>query len=99
MPDAVKAVGLDPLKFNYFDPQASIDAGAAYLAQHYRRFGNWPKAAAAYNAGPNYVRGWLEGISPDWSAMPKEDKRARRWREMNTYLQYIFRGQPEYFDK
>jgi hypothetical protein len=24
--------------------------------QHYRRFGNWPKAAAAYNAGPNYVR-------------------------------------------
>jgi hypothetical protein len=39
-----------------------------------------------------------EGISPDWSAMPKEDKRVWRWREMNTYLQYIFRGQPEYFD-
>jgi soluble lytic murein transglycosylase-like protein len=96
---AVKSVGLNPDKFNYSDPEASINAGAAYLAQHYRRFKNWPKATAAYNAGPNYLDGWLGGVSPDWSTMPKEDKRARPWNEMKTYLQYIFRGQPDYFDK
>jgi soluble lytic murein transglycosylase-like protein len=98
-PGAIKSVGLNPDKSNYSDPEASINAGAAYLAQHYRRFKNWPKATAAYNAGPNYLDGWLGGVSPDWSTMPKEDKRARPWNEMKTYLQYIFRGQPDYFDK
>lgn len=36
-----------------FDPEDNINAGAAYLGQLYRQFGNWDDALAAYNAGPN----------------------------------------------
>jgi soluble lytic murein transglycosylase-like protein len=97
-PIAVKALGLDARKFAYRDPKASIDAGTAYLAQQYRQFKNWPKAVAAYNAGPTFVYKWLEGMGPDWSAMPEDDKKAAKWKEMKTHLRYIFRGQPGYFD-
>jgi len=107
MPDAVQAVGFDRRNpnyfdpqgnFKYFDPQASIDAGAAYLAQQYRRFRNWPKAVAAYNAGGGAVEGWLAGIGRDWSAVP-EEKHPGWWKEINAHLQHVFRGKPEYFDR
>ena len=97
-PDAVRSVGRDPRTFNYYDPQAAIDAGAAYLAQQYRQFKNWPKAVAAYNAGAGTVRGWLQGYGNDPSALP-EQKRDRWWRDMNAHLQYVFRGRPDYFDR
>jgi soluble lytic murein transglycosylase-like protein len=97
-PDAVRSVGRDPRTFNYYDPQAAIDAGAAYLAQQYRQFKNWPKAVAAYNAGAGTVRGWLQGYGNDPSALP-EKKRDRWWRDMNAHLQYVFRGRPNYFDR
>ena len=35
-----------------WDPFASIEYAAAYLAQQYRRFGTWALALAAYNWGP-----------------------------------------------
>lgn len=38
-----------------FDAEQNINAGAQYLAQMFRRFGNWPDALAAYNAGPGRV--------------------------------------------
>lgn len=75
-------------KFDYFDPKSSIDAGAAYLALQYRQFRDWPKAVAAYNAGANSIRGWLNGSR---SSPPSQ--------ETKTYLQYIFRGNPKAFDE
>ena len=51
MPGTAKELGVtDP-----FDPEQSIYGGAAYLAQQYKRFGDWQKALVAYNAGPGNV--------------------------------------------
>ena len=95
-PGAVKSVGRDPRTFDYHDPQASIDAAAAYLAQQYRQFKDWPKAVAAYNVGAGRVRGWLRGKGEDPSA---KEQQPQWWREMNAHLQQVFRGRPDYFDK
>jgi hypothetical protein len=35
--------------------------GRAYLAQMYRRYGNWPDAIAAYNWGPGNLDTWIIG--------------------------------------
>jgi soluble lytic murein transglycosylase-like protein len=44
-----------------FDPVEAVPKAAAYLASLRDRFGNLGLAAAAYNAGPARVRGWLAG--------------------------------------
>jgi len=36
-------------------------AGRAYLAQMYRRYGNWPDAIAAYNWSPGNLDTWIIG--------------------------------------
>ncbi len=97
-PDALRSVGRDPRTFNYYDPQAAIDAGAAYLAQQYRRFSNWPKAVAAYNAGGGRVEGWLQGYRDDPSALLEKDWPSW-WQEINAHLRSVFRGRPDYFDR
>lgn len=57
MPGTAKERGLaDP-----FDPEAAIPASAALLADLKGRFGNLGLAAAAYNAGPGRVSGFLAG--------------------------------------
>ncbi len=58
MPDTADLLGVDPL-----DPVANLDGGARYLAQQYRRFGNWRLALAAYNAGPGAVEEH-DGVPP-----------------------------------
>lgn len=45
------------------DPQQNMEAGVVYLAQQYQTFGDWPTAAAAYNAGPGAVKA-AGGIPP-----------------------------------
>ena len=57
MPGTASERGLaDP-----FDPAAAIPASAKLLADLGRQFGNLGLAAAAYNAGPTAVTGWLAG--------------------------------------
>ena len=57
MPGTAKERGLeDP-----FDPVSAIPHSARLLADHKRQLGNLGLAAAAYNAGAERVRGWLEG--------------------------------------
>jgi hypothetical protein len=57
MPATAKERGLeDP-----FDPVSAISHSARLLADHIKTFGNFGLAAAAYNAGPERVRGWLDG--------------------------------------
>lgn len=51
MPATAAALGVrDP-----WDPEQNLRGAARYLAQQYRRFGDWALALAAYNAGPAAV--------------------------------------------
>jgi soluble lytic murein transglycosylase-like protein len=52
MPATGRELGLR----NFFDPEANLDAGAAYLAALLREFSDPTLALAAYNAGPAAVR-------------------------------------------
>ena len=57
MPGTAQERGLsDP-----FDPEQAIPKAARLLADLRQRFGNLAAAAAAYNAGPARVAGWLHG--------------------------------------
>ena len=58
MPDTAARLGVDP-----HDANENLDGGARYLAQQFRRFGNWRLALAAYNAGPEAVA-THDGVPP-----------------------------------
>jgi len=49
-PATARRLGVDPA-----DLKANIDGGVAYLGQMIARFGDLPRALAAYNAGPEAV--------------------------------------------
>ena len=58
MPDTARLLGVDPS-----DPQQNLEGGARYLKRQFDRFGSWPLALAAYNAGPEAVEQY-GGIPP-----------------------------------
>lgn len=43
------------LKVQAFNPRENLIGGATYLAMQFEKFGDWRKALAAYNAGPNNI--------------------------------------------
>jgi len=77
-PSALRDVGVDPRTFGRAGAAAQIDAGAAYLARQYRRFGDWPRAVAAYNLGAGNVESWLAGMAPTYDniAQRREEETA-----------------------
>lgn len=56
MPDTARSVGVT----NAYDPEQSLEGGAAYLKQQYDHFGNWKDALAAYNAGPSNIAAGMD---------------------------------------
>jgi soluble lytic murein transglycosylase-like protein len=58
MPGTAADLGVDPN-----DPMQNLDGSARYLAEQYKRFGDWEMALAAYNAGPGAVQKY-GGIPP-----------------------------------
>ncbi|MEO2083709.1 MAG: lytic transglycosylase domain-containing protein, partial [Desulfurobacteriaceae bacterium] len=51
MPETARELGVkDP-----FDPDENLNAGAKFLSRLYRKYRNWEKALAAYNAGEGAV--------------------------------------------
>ena len=89
MPIAVRALGLDPNKFDYFNAEKSINAGAALLAMYHGEFKDWRKATAAYNMGNTAVRKWFAG----------EDATSPGNEQTQFLLQHVFRGDPQAFGK
>jgi soluble lytic murein transglycosylase-like protein len=58
-----------------FDPRENVLGGTRYLRQMYDRFGSWPLALSAYNAGPqrvergripNETRRYVERVLRGW---------------------------------
>ncbi len=47
-----------------FDVRANRLLGRAYLAQMFRRYGNWGDALAAYNWGPGNLDQWIAAGRP-----------------------------------
>lgn len=47
-----------------FDPDQNRAIGRAYLAQLYRRYGDWPEAIAAYNWGIGNLNSWVKSGRP-----------------------------------
>ncbi|NRA98241.1 MAG: lytic transglycosylase domain-containing protein [Rhodobacteraceae bacterium] len=50
MPTTAQGLGVNPR-----DPKENLSGGARYLRRQFERFGSWPLALAAYNAGPQAV--------------------------------------------
>ncbi len=44
---------------DFYTPEVNIDYGCWLLSYLYGEFGEWETVYAAYNAGPNRVKGWL----------------------------------------
>jgi hypothetical protein len=74
---------------NPFDPAQALPKSAEFLRELRKQFGNLGLAAAAYNAGPGRVRGWLAGKR----TLPSETqayvrivtgRRAEEWRTHGT---------------
>lgn len=68
MPATAKSFGVNPL-----DPVASLDAGAKYMAQLTKKFGDEDTARLAYNWGEGNVASYLKtGAGNRGRALPKE---------------------------
>jgi len=68
MPGTADALGVDAN-----DPAQNVGGGARYLKQQYDRFGDYDKALAAYNWGPEHVQSVVKKYGNDWlSHTPQE---------------------------
>ena len=67
------AAGWNP-PFDPYDPLASLNAGAEYMANGLAQYaGDYPAALAAYNAGPGTLATCMKQSGVDWlSCMPPE---------------------------
>jgi soluble lytic murein transglycosylase-like protein len=67
MPSTAKALGVDPT-----NPAQSADKAMGYLAQLFKKFGDWKKAVWAYNWGEGNVAKYLAGQK---KALPGETRK------------------------
>lgn len=63
LPSTARQVARDlgrpaPRAEDLYRPEINLPLATAYLRQLFDRFGRWPMAMAAYNAGPHRIPGW-----------------------------------------
>jgi hypothetical protein len=65
IPATGRAMGLEvsATRDERLDPKRATEAAAAYLEKLYQKFGDWPVAIAAYNAGPKAIEPLIAGLS------------------------------------
>mgnify|MGYP000854838503 CR=1 FL=1 len=89
MPETARAFGLrvDWSVDERQDYWRASEAAAKYLAGLYKQFGDWLLAAAAYNAGQNYIKSRLEatGATSFWELVEKD----ALWKETTHYVPRI----------
>lgn len=83
MPETARKMGYDPDHLKE-DPVSQLEAGARYLLNMYREFGNWVHAVAAYNAGPVNVTKF-GGVPP--------------FKETRRYVEKVFKNAQQYRDR
>ena len=76
MPQTAQELGVDP-----WDPQQNLWGAARYLKAMHARFGSWPLALAAYNAGPGAVARY-RGVPP----YPETQRFVREVLRVRAYL-------------
>ncbi len=59
-----EAAAIDVGSGDRFDLDQNREIGRAYLAQLYRRYGDWPDAIAAYNWGIGNLNAWVKAGRP-----------------------------------
>ncbi len=101
MPGTARLRGLaDP-----FEPKSALVASAAFLADLRAEFGNLGLAAAAYNAGPQRIRDWLDGSIVTLPAETRHyvatitGRRPADWRPSSEAADKVHAEEPETPDK
>jgi len=90
----VNGAGQSPEPVKLDVPPTNIALGTQYLAMMIQEFkGNWAKALAAYNAGPNQVRRWLQRLEDRTDdefieEIPFTETRAYVKRVLGSYYRY-----------
>lgn len=56
LPSTARGLGVDPN-----DPVQNVEGACKYLSQLLKRFGNYPHALGAYNAGAGYITAYRDG--------------------------------------
>lgn len=85
----VSELGVDARPDRLHDPRTNLLLGATYLGALLERFGGHPcLAAAAYNAGPAAVIGWLEDPLRKELALD-EWVEAIPWKETRNYVKVV----------
>ena len=72
------------------DPAYNVEIGDFFLGQLHDRYGSWPLAVAAYNAGPGNVNRWLAANGdPRQGADPVDWIEAIPFGETRNYVQRV----------
>lgn len=94
MPATGAEYGLRKNEFvnTFYDPMSNADAGARYLRDLYRQFGDWNLAISAYNCGPGNVNKAIKraGSRNYWKLRPFLPKETQAYVPSFIAVNYLF---------
>ena len=94
MPPTGNQYGLTKNRYinTFYDPMSNSDAGARYLRDLYREFGDWNLAISAYNCGAGNVRKAIRkaGTKNYWKLRPYLPKETQAYVPSFIAVNYLF---------